>query len=538
MKKIIFLGLIFLFIFLNGIISQHNHGCVHGPELSDVRVFDSAASRIIDQQMVLEEEIYVALHKASALIQAKDKLAAKELIDDELIPMITKYKSMAEKLHSLLFSGVSNIENTLRALVAVPRKIFDDSGLSWEEFVEPFYYTYETVINEMLNAHDELERFDVELVHIELVEDGSYLDDCDDNLVLGEITDEGNQNYPELDYLREVKECWQAHVLAFIVPATCDAAQGVANLSSLTNMQFGNLASTVRYDLVKAKSTVPVHEAFGHNLTLQHEDYFFDKNLNQVSVMFETYNPMFAGEFYSDISVSKLINAIPLMLSLADPTDLSIATDTSALELCEGETLLLEVSSNNGSLRGIAADELEINSSADGLLLTASQSGMYNFTIVAENDAYCYGVESNEMTIHILAKELRDSLVNLSSGDEFILADGTVVTETGTYTAIEAGAAENGCDIIWNYEVNVSTSNIDVEFENDVLIYPNPFDETLTIDTKESFQSINIYCMNGEKIYADLFTNRIDTKDLSKGLYIIELKGKRTENVILKVFKN
>ncbi len=208
---------------------------------------------------------------------------------------------------------------------------------------------------------------------------------------------------------------------------------------------------------------------------------------------------------------------VPLEVELCEDGSELIVLDTNV------DDVQFEVSSGVQAI--IIDDQLELQATADGSIELWATDGT---------------IDTVRKTIQVsfLENEMRDAIVNLSQGEELMLADGTVVTEMGTYTAIEAGAAENGCDIIWNYEVNVSTSNVDVEFENDVLIYPNPFDETLTIDTKESFQSINIYSMSGEKIYADLFSNTIDTKELSKGLYIIELKGMGTENVILKVFKN
>ena len=378
---------------------QHSSSCTHGPVLPDVRQFPQAVSDLMIKQEKLEKSIYSSLQQAADLVSKDQRNTARNVIEN-MLPQITAYKKNAADMNDLLFSGSSNIENTLRIVVAVPQQLFDDSGLSWDDFTSPIYYTYETVINTMFDAHPELEQYCIELVHIELVPDGSYLTNCVDAEILFEIRTEGPQNYPEIDIINDVKECWQAHLLSFIVPFSCDANKGLAVQNTLSNMSFITGYSTVRYDLIESESTVPAHEACGHNLTLVHDDYEFDPGLNQVSVMFEDFNPMFAGEFYSAVSVAKLQNAIPLMLTLASPTDLDISSDTSTLESCTGTNVLIEAMSNNGTLSGNSSDpELSFTTTSSGLEVNATSAGTFTFTVIAANDAYCYTVESEPLTI-------------------------------------------------------------------------------------------------------------------------------------------
>lgn len=515
--------------------AQHpdNHSCDHGSALQAVRNFDAETQLLIEKQSKLEEQVYLLIETIAGLVR-KDPNEAKRILEEKVKPALIKYKETAQVIHTSLFPD-PKLEKTIRVLLAIPEPIFKDSGLEWEEFIAPFYYTYETLLNNMLDMHQELEQYDVDLVHVELVPGGNYLSNCDDNKILDELRTAGDNDYPELEYLRSLKECWQAHMLSFIVPPTCNADKGIATQTSLASMQFQKLYSIVRYDLITSESLIPIHE-LGHNLTLQHGNYFFDMDLNMMSVMFEYYNSMFAGEFFSELSAAKLMNAIPLMLSLGSP--LSLKIDELDLEICEGENIVLGAEAVNGNLDVLSSDTtLQYHLTDSGIELIGEAPGNYTLQISASNDEYCYQLPGKEIDIVILDKEILDTVVTIDSGSELVLLDGTIVSERGTYTIVESGTADNGCDIIWNYEVKVLPLVEELETMEVALIDTILVTETLMIEREErNFYEIEIYNVVDENVFIEIYSEIIEVGSLNEGLYMV-LKDAEGNKLIGRFYK-
>lgn len=590
MKNIIVLTIIGLLIFTSNLNAQHKCTgvCKQEAPRPDVRSFSNEIMNLLVQQNQIEHSIDKVVNQAKNNFEQKNYLASKEIIKNEVKPLMIEFEIVSEKIRKLILKSLAleDIDKTLRTAIAAPQNIFDNSGLSWIDFETLFVKNYETTMNQMLNAYPELEEFQVELVHIELVPDGNYLTNCDDNLILDELRTPGNQQFPELEYLRDIKECKQAHLLSFIVPANCDAAKGLATQHSLTNMHFQTAYSIVRWDLIEAESTVGIHEAYGHNLGLDHDDYAFNNDMTLVSVMFETFNPQFAGEFYSIMSASKLQATIPLMLSLAQPTDLTIDTDTSTpLETCTGETLSLEVSSNNGTITASGDTELSFNVSNGMLNINSDTPGTYSFTVSANNDAYCYGIESDEFIVTVLPSESEtfdhevcegESILmengemtdvttsitlstangcdrvltynittltgetiqvieSINQGETFTLIDGTVVDEMGEYFGIQD---PNSCDI-YNYTIDIVSAVYDTDKEVSIKIFPNPIADYIIIESSKFLVSIEIIDELGRVVSNNTMNSQkslIDVSQLNSGNYIIkgafQNKGGFTEKLI------
>lgn len=89
----------------------------------------------------------------------------------------------------------------------------------------------------------------------------------------------------------------------------------------------------------------------------------------------------------------------------------------------------------------------------------------------------------------------------------------------GNYAVIITNGAcidTSSCFTIQGLGINNSESN-------NVLIYPNPADDILVIETSEKIEQVNIYSMNGEMIMTST-QNKIDVANLTAGMYLISLK--------------
>jgi len=74
-----------------------------------------------------------------------------------------------------------------------------------------------------------------------------------------------------------------------------------------------------------------------------------------------------------------------------------------------------------------------------------------------------------------------------------------------------------------NNEAECALSIGDNAFELDVTIYPNPTDNYLFIEGNKNPISISIYNLLGKKVMSAKNTNKVDVKELSSGVYIINI---------------
>ena len=75
--------------------------------------------------------------------------------------------------------------------------------------------------------------------------------------------------------------------------------------------------------------------------------------------------------------------------------------------------------------------------------------------------------------------------------------------------------------------LDVSTSALDI-LNNNLDIYPNPFDNKIHFKTERQIETVNLFGIEGSKYRKNinLKSNNIETSDLPKGVYIIEIEFK------------
>ena len=111
---------------------------------------------------------------------------------------------------------------------------------------------------------------------------------------------------------------------------------------------------------------------------------------------------------------------------------------------------------------------------------------------------------------------------------EYTLANGTVVTEAGTYTAIVTGS--NGCDEVITYDVTTCVSIFDIDNNIGINLYPNPTSDILNVEFSEKLSSTNnITVVNvlGQNVYTLSNTDntfiQINTSNLTSGVYYLNV---------------
>ncbi|MGB1018903.1 MAG: GEVED domain-containing protein, partial [Chitinophagales bacterium] len=119
---------------------------------------------------------------------------------------------------------------------------------------------------------------------------------------------------------------------------------------------------------------------------------------------------------------------------------------------------------------------------------------------------------------------------------EYTLANGTVVTEAGVYTAITPNA--NGCDNIITYNVSTCVGIFDVENAIGMLAYPNPSVDVLNIEFSEKLSnnnSVMILNVLGQAVYSVENTSDlklvINTSEFTSGVYYINVTSDNKTSV-------
>ena len=119
---------------------------------------------------------------------------------------------------------------------------------------------------------------------------------------------------------------------------------------------------------------------------------------------------------------------------------------------------------------------------------------------------------------------------------EYTLADGTVVTEAGTYTATVTGT--NGCDEVITYYVTSCVSIFDIANNIGMNLYPNPTTNLLNVEFSEKLSSSNeIVVVNvlGQNVYTLSNTDKtfiqINTSNMTAGVYYLNVTSDNKTSV-------
>ena len=89
---------------------------------------------------------------------------------------------------------------------------------------------------------------------------------------------------------------------------------------------------------------------------------------------------------------------------------------------------------------------------------------------------------------------------------------------------------------IWESDLNTQSTNTLNNIEQDLIIYPNPANDYIEIHGVQDYESIiTIYSVTGKKVLRSNYTQKIDTKNLTGGCYLVEVTSKNKKPIVKKL---
>lgn len=139
--------------------------------------------------------------------------------------------------------------------------------------------------------------------------------------------------------------------------------------------------------------------------------------------------------------------------------------------------------------------------------------------VIAQKTGKLYA-DTAYMTVPARQEVVIDTM--MTRGDT--LSDGTVVDQSGTY--LVTGLDENGCEVIYTYNVELSIATRTLQ-QVGISLYPNPTSNYIVINGLSDAERIEVINVNG-KLLKEINnpSNRIDVWDIPNGLYIIKVFSK------------
>ena len=88
---------------------------------------------------------------------------------------------------------------------------------------------------------------------------------------------------------------------------------------------------------------------------------------------------------------------------------------------------------------------------------------------------------------------------------------------------------------VFNY-AGCTMSTADFETIN-AMVYPNPFTNSIHIESTTAFKTMELYDVLGKQIISKSFENQLDTSKLAQGIYLLRLITQDGEVLVKKVVK-
>lgn len=94
-----------------------------------------------------------------------------------------------------------------------------------------------------------------------------------------------------------------------------------------------------------------------------------------------------------------------------------------------------------------------------------------------------------------------------------------------------------GCNLDWFTFAPVNTAVNTIESSKVFNMYPNPMSDVLNIDTQESTNTIKIFDTVGKVVFRGTNEKQVNTKNFSKGMYVVQVTFGNGEKVSGKIMK-
>lgn len=167
-----------------------------------------------------------------------------------------------------------------------------------------------------------------------------------------------------------------------------------------------------------------------------------------------------------------------------------------------------------------------------GIYSIVTQSGF-----VSNTSNGCTGIGYNPITG--LQGGDWDNYVNIIAGNTYkLFVSLETISQPGThrFTLSFQGAAVTTHPDLFNYPSCTMSTNAFVK--DNTSIYPNPFTNSLQIQSDTAFKKLELYDVLGKQIIRQAFVNELDTSNLAQGMYLLRLVTEDGMVVNKKVVKN
>ena len=134
-----------------------------------------------------------------------------------------------------------------------------------------------------------------------------------------------------------------------------------------------------------------------------------------------------------------------------------------------------------------------------------------------------------------------EAYVNITAGNTYVLYTyaRTFVSDPATIlhraTLSFQGAVVTAHPDLFN--IPGCTMSAEDFVKDTTKVFPNPFTNSLQIESETSFITMTLYDVAGKQIISRNFTNTIDTTNLAQGLYLLHLITEDGEVLVKKVVK-
>lgn len=265
------------------------------------------------------------------------------------------------------------------------------------------------------------------------------------------------------------------------------------------------------------------------------------------------------------LNLSGYTSLTQIDVAFSDITNLNFANTLQVQDIfIDGLNLnVLNLSNNTNLIALNASDLLNLNtfilptSAPNFVFLRANNSGIPNFNIgtytaldfveladnnLTELDASLninlntFRVRNNNLLALNLNNSNNTALINLELRDNPNLTCVQVDNVTQANSNVTNGIWFK--DATTTFSTNCSLNVSEVVFEDQVTIYPNPFENLVHIKTKETIKNITVSDLNGKIVYRTNETlETINLDQLQGGLYILTIQFEKYQ-LIKKLIKN
>ncbi len=235
--------------------------------------------------------------------------------------------------------------------------------------------------------------------------------------------------------------------------------------------------------------------------------------------------PNYGMDSIRDVNLTSIVNASVHNDYYVDSNTVRVVPTYSATAaICQGDSVLLEGGFQH--VAGIYFDTLNASAGYDSLIVTIlSVNPVPTLTVSSSNDSICNG---NSATLTAVGNST-SYLWSANAGSAITSTVSVSPTSNTSYTVTGMLASCPNKKTINIVVKNCIGINQITGIINALTVYPNPANNSISIQSSTELGLIIIYNSLGEIIYKDKTTNTLQQIDISKqtpGIFILQTQGK------------